>query len=129
MVKPTAGKTKSFPRRKRLRLPHIDYARPGFAYFLTLCVRDSRPLFKNHALAEQVVAILHNVRREYSIQVYAYCLMPDHLHVVMSLEKTAKAVPEVMRDFKKLTAQAAWDHGNQGSLWQRSFYDHVIRAG
>ena len=119
--------SKPFPRRKRLRLPHFDYAQPGFAYFLTLCVRDSQPLFNHDALAGQVTKILHNVRREYGVQVYAYCLMPDHFHIVMSLEKTAKAVPEVVRDFKKLTTQAAWDHGCQGSLWQRSFYDHVIR--
>ena len=119
--------SKPFPRRKCLRLPNFDYAQPGFAYFMTLCVRDSQPLFKNDALAEQVTTIPHNVRREYGAQVYAYCLMPDYLHLVMSLVETAKTVPEVVRNFKKLTTQAAWDHGYQGGLWQRSFYDHVIR--
>ena len=94
--------SKPFPRRKCLRLPNFDYAQPGFAYFMTLCVRDSQPLFKNDALAEQVTTIPHNVRREYGAQVYAYCLMPDYLHLVMSLVETAKTVPEVVRDFNEI---------------------------
>ncbi len=127
MTKPLSARSKPFPRRKRLRLLNFDYAQPGYAYFLTLCVKDSLPVFGNHELAARVVSILQEDRSRRGIRVFAYCLMPDHLHLVVSLDGRGKSIPAWLGDFKKLTTKAGWDCGLEGGLWQRSFYNHVVR--
>lgn len=127
MAKRTVRESTPFPRRKPLRLPHFDYTQPGFACSLTLCVRGGRPVFLDPSLARRVSSILLEVRIHYGFSVYAYCLMPDHLHCVMSIQNGTKDVSAMVQEFKKLSTKAAWSHGCQGGLWQRSFYDHVIR--
>ena len=50
--------------------------------------------------------------------------MPDHLHWLLDCaEKAARAVS----DFKSLSTHLLWDLGFRGKLWQRSYFDHVIR--
>lgn len=58
---------------------------------------------------------------------YAYCVMPNHVHVVFRplsnypLEKT-------LHSWKSYTANEANKIlGRDGAFWQREYYDHVIR--
>jgi len=54
----------------------------------------------------------------------AACLMPDHLHWLLS---DASHALETIRRFKSLSTHVGWRENRQGKLWQRSFWDHVIR--
>jgi REP element-mobilizing transposase RayT len=60
------------------------------------------------------------------IAVIAYCLMPDHLHLVVEGRCDGADCLEFVRVFKQTTAFARKkEHG--GQLWQDSFFDHVLR--
>jgi len=50
--------------------------------------------------------------------------MPDHLHWLLSGH--ADFSSEVCR-FKSISTRFAWQQGLRGTIWQRSFYDHVVR--
>lgn len=78
-------------------------------------------------MAWAVVDALLYQREVGHLRVYAYVLMPDHLHAAVSVVDEAKPLVDVVRDFKAYTNRLAWRHGAQGELWQRSFYDHVVR--
>jgi putative transposase len=59
--------------------------------------------------------------------VLAYCMMPDHLHVIAEGMSEAPDGLEFVRLFKQ-TSGFAWRRHAGGALWQESFYDHVLRS-
>ncbi|TAK32483.1 MAG: transposase [Chloroflexota bacterium] len=127
----TTGGDRRWPdlgwRRKRLRLPSFDYCDPHHIYFVTLCARHQSVPFSNPSLANQVTeAILFRAARG-DWHAYAYCLMPDHLHLALTPVPDKDSVSKSIQGFKTWTTRLAWQHGLQGALWQRSYYDHIAR--
>ena len=61
-----------------------------------------------------------------SFKVYSYCLMPDHFHAILGLADSRKTLAEVCGAFKSLSTRAYWRR-HEGKLWQRQFFDHIIR--
>ncbi len=58
---------------------------------------------------------------------YAYCVMPDHVHLVVSPSPSCDIV-QFVGAFKNLAQRAAWRLGVRGAFWQRSFWDHFVRS-
>jgi len=63
---------------------------------------------------------------------YAYCIMPNHLHIAYKhlIQKEGKKNPvtDIMRNFKRYTARECNRLLNRtGSFWQAESYDRVIR--
>jgi putative transposase len=59
-----------------------------------------------------------------------YCIMPNHVHLVVSLEDGAPALAETLQRIKGYTALQANKHlGRTGQFWQRETYDHIVRSG
>jgi REP-associated tyrosine transposase len=57
--------------------------------------------------------------------IHAYCLMPDHVHVLAEgVRATANAL-EFVRHFKQLTG-FRFKQQTHKALWEFSFYDHVL---
>ena len=61
------------------------------------------------------------------IALLAYCLMPDHMHLLVQPEDGVDVVAFVRR-VKSRTTRIYWSEGEAGRLWQRGFYDHVLRG-
>jgi putative transposase len=68
-------------------------------------------------------------------QVYdldAFCIMPNHVHLVYTplpkADGTYHAMSAIMHSLKRYTArQANLLLGREGSFWQHENYDHVVR--
>jgi REP element-mobilizing transposase RayT len=128
-------------RRRPHQLPAEWYRCEGQAYCLTLCARHHGKPFTDPSLASAIVEALRFRHESGQCAIFAYCLMPDHLHVILALpvnehsaSKTTPCIespPDLMKliaDFKRYTAtQIGWCHGLTGNLWQRDFYDHLSR--
>ncbi|HEY7348779.1 MAG TPA: transposase [Ktedonobacterales bacterium] len=57
----------------------------------------------------------------------AWCIMPNHVHVVVQL-LAPYALSEILHSWKSFTANRIQRLiGFQGMFWQREYYDHVIR--
>lgn len=56
----------------------------------------------------------------------AYCFMPDHLHLLVEGDEEADLI-KFIREFKQLTAYSYKNVAGH-KLWQRSFYDRVLRV-
>jgi putative transposase len=110
--------------RKSPRLAHFDYVGP-FAYSLTLVTRDRAPVFTEPRIVD---ATLHRLARSctrYGFSLHAYCFIPDHLHLLVSGDDGA-SLPDFARHFKQLSGHRyKREHG--ASLWQISYYDHILR--
>ena len=118
----------SKPDRKRLRLKHFDYSNPSHVFFITICAKDKAAHFLNSELAEEIVSSLLVLRERREFPIYCYCLMPDHLHLVISPSVSSGSVSGIVRRLKSFTTKIGWEHGVSGRLWQKSFYDHVVRS-
>ena len=114
------------PYRKRIRLPVSAYADPDNVFHVTIRAAIGEVPFGNRTLGDQVWAELDYRRLAGSASVDAACLMPDHLHIVISL-RSANVISWVQA-FKSFTTPMWWAAGRRGSLWQPSFYDVAIRT-
>ncbi len=77
---------------------------PDELYFITTTVVHFIDLFTRPALKHIIVDSLHHCQQHKGLVVYAWCLMPSHLHAVVSRQGTA-TLAEIMRDFKKYTSK------------------------
>jgi len=74
------------------------------AYFLTMTVVGWIDVFtrKNHKLL--IVNSLHYCQKEKGLEIYGWCLMSNHLHLIA--RATGKfSLSEILRDFKKFTSK------------------------
>ena len=136
--------------RKRLRLPHYDYSKSG-CYFITLCTQNRQHLFelenrtftgdhdnKTDCCTQNL--ILHNWISELincftNISIDLYVILPDHLHMMITIHQTSGiSLSDIMQYFKSGTTRDYISRVKEGSLppfekklWQKSYYDHVIR--
>ena len=60
------------------------------------------------------------------MSVYAYCLMPDHAHLVLGPSHVCDIITFVGQ-FKNLAQRAIWHRGVSGRLWQVSIWDRFLR--
>ena len=71
-----------------------------------------------------------------NVTIDKYVVMPDHLHLIVTIKErhAGRSLPDVMRFFKTMTTNE-YIRGVKdgtltpfgGKLWQKSYYDHVIR--
>ena len=116
------------PRRKHIRLESSIYATPGIPFSITIGTRPRAPIFDDAEIGLAFIQILRDLRSSTAVQVYAYCLMPDHVHLLISASTTTSVVQFVQR-WKSLSFRE-WFRSGRGSAspWQRSFWDHGLRA-
>lgn len=115
-----------FPHRKRIRLDHVLYAERGRIISLTIATRNRRRIFDHGGCALECLDVLQKTANNHRFNVLVYCLMPDHLHLLINNEHGNDLI-SFMRQFKSWSTRVAWKHGWHGQLWQRSYYDHVLR--
>jgi REP element-mobilizing transposase RayT len=108
------------------RLAGFDYGDPDHAYFVTACAHHGSP-FTDDRLAREVVNSLHWLRANCNLTLYAYCLMPDHAHLLLRVGNPRYPLSEIMRAFKSFTTRQSWGLGYRGALWQARFYDRIVR--
>ena len=120
------------PDRRPLRLPDFDYSAPGQVYFVTISAQKGcaggKPPFQDPGLAAKIVHALHYLRDRKGLSLLGYCLMPDHLHLLLSPSERSGSLIDVIRDFKSYTTRMAWSCGWSGRLWARSFHERAVRT-
>ncbi|HSN95104.1 MAG TPA: transposase [Anaerolineaceae bacterium] len=113
---------------------------PGGTFFITIVTYKRSPIFNHH----RARAILHKswqeVSKRFPFTTDAICLLPDHLHVLITLPDDESNFSIRIREIKRLFTKAylaefgSNNPGNQSridkseaTIWQRRFYEHTIR--
>jgi REP element-mobilizing transposase RayT len=112
------------PKRKYIRLPLPMYANPAHVFFITIDTPNRERFFDQPDFNRAIVRELQRLAKEKRCPVKIYCLMPTHLHLVMSAGSIS--VVRWIALFKQRTQDLAEGRGLR-RLWQRSFYDHRLR--
>ncbi|MEP7270931.1 MAG: transposase [Acidobacteriota bacterium] len=115
----------SYTRRDSLRLRGFDYSSRRI-YFITIVTSERRELFLDERLARTTIQCLAELRKRMEFNLYCYCLMPDHLHALIGPGESRKTLGEVVGAFKSLSTRRHWEW-YEGRLWQRQFFDHIMR--
>jgi len=139
-------------RRKNIRLAEYDYSQAG-CYFITICTKDktkilwtdavgagiARPSSPcNHGveytlstIGEIIKAAIENIPKFYpSTIVDKYVIMPNHVHMILTLSEVCSELgrtmpaPTISRIIDQLKGAVSKQAGY--SVWQKSFYEHVI---
>lgn len=136
---------KEFIQRKPNRLKDYDYSQNG-CYFITICTKEKRPILSevltlrgdDPAPKKQIVLkdygktvdkYINSIHSAYnSVYIENYIIMPNHIHILLLIDtnglpgSSAPTVSNVISALKHLANKQAGFN-----LWQRSFYDHIIR--
>lgn len=86
---------------------------------------------KKEEIADLVEESIH-YRNSELYDLYAYCIMPNHLHLIfkhlIQEEQHENPITDIMRNFKRYTARECNKRLNRtGAFWQSESYDRVIR--
>lgn len=134
------------PKRKLNRLKDYDYSQNG-AYFVTICTKDKKCLFGNivgatcgrpiqptinlssyGTIVNDEFNKIHSLY-ESAVTIDKYVIMPNHVHFIISLQSDICGRPQVAPTISRVINQFKGSISKQAgfSLWQKSFYDHIIR--
>ena len=138
----------NLPKRKSTRLHEFDYNSTG-AYFITICVENRQRLLSRIVggdvldapysiellpcgeIADKYIRQIGDFYNE--IKVDRYVIMPDHIHILLLVgnsgasrtsppTKQHSTVSRFVSTFKRFCNK---EYGC--NIWQRHFYDHIIR--
>ena len=110
--------------RHRLERPYYL----GFrSYFLTICTAGRRKLFRNVRLVEALTKAMRDQFCRTGFSVYAYCYMPDHCHLLAVAQAECCDLAKAVRAFKGASTARARPLAIR-NLWQRNYYDHILRS-
>ena len=107
------------------RLPRVDLA--GHTYYLTCCLDRRRPLLKHGWLADGPIRLYVEARDRGDITLHGYVVMRDHYHVLLTLRGSSSVSDVVRRVHSALGRRIRKELGIHDRVWQRRFYDHVVR--
>jgi REP element-mobilizing transposase RayT len=141
-----------YPSRKGPRLSMYDYSSAGY-YFVTICTRHRECFFGEiikeamslNCAGQMIASAWSDMPRRFNqVSLDSFVVMPNHIHGIIILKNgigvgadlvSARiCVSRVIQAFKSTSTneyirrvnQKGWDKFDK-TLWQRSFYDHVIR--
>ena len=104
------------------------YFEKNAAYFVTTVTKDRKPIFKDQKLCRILLVTIEYHKTVFDYAVYGYCIMPDHLHVILRPEGKFN-LSYIMKMIKGGFARKVNKlKEKEGSVWQRRFYDEVIRS-
>jgi putative transposase len=110
------------------RLAPELYTVANQVYFMTIRAFKHQAPFVRDDLNQAIVDILVEDQSRQNCAVFTYCLMPDHLHFLVSPGQDGISVLAFTDQFKGKTTNRSWQAGWQGKLWQPRYYDHIVRA-
>lgn len=125
--------------RKVNRLKDYDYSQNG-AYYITIYVNNKLELLSNidvgaNCVRLQLSEIGQIIANEIDVMsstyvaafIDKYVIMPNHIHmiIIISMDGRTQFAPTIPRIIKQFKGPVIKQIGH--SIWQKSFYDHVIR--
>ena len=133
------------PKRKHPRLKKHNYGCPG-SYFITVCTLGKKHLLSKIVgrgdltppdialtpIGRIVDTVTLTIPTAYPhVALDAYVIMPNHIHLLLTIRELSNGgvesphptIPGIVKGWKALITRQLGH-----SIWQTSYYDHVIRG-
>ena len=99
-------------KRKNIRLPRRNYEYPNQAFSITICTANRRKIFTNPHISKKVIDTVYSGPIAKQTDMFAYCLMPDHFHVLIAA-KDGNLI-DVISGWKRFTGNIIRKNGSKG---------------
>jgi putative transposase len=103
----------------------LSFYRGIRAYFVTICTKEQQQVFSGTETVEEHLKILSRCCEKEKFSVWAYCFMPDHLHLLLTAKENSDLI-KLVTAYKRLSGYE-YKKTTGKNLWQKSFYDHILR--
>ena len=139
--------------RKSIRLKGYNYSQPGL-YFITICCQDRICHFghidNGKMILNEFGTITYNEwlktpKLRPNVELGEFVIMPNHIHGIIrllgrgelnsphkdvcdtSLQSPSQTIGAIVRGYKSSVTKQFGLLGFDGKLWQRNYYEHIIR--
>ena len=113
---------------------------PGATCFITIVTYQRKPILTSSTSREILRDAWNTVKTRYPFTTDAICLLPDHIHTIITLPETDDDFPKRLSEIKRLFSL----HYNslnsipiqkndsrisrrETIIWQRRYWEHIIR--
>ncbi len=127
---------KTYTRRNSNRLPFYDYRSSG-AYFITICTEKRQRVLEIPVIRSSLLERWQQLPLRFpGVRLDAFMIMPDHMHGILWLDGGVKDAPTLgsVAGTLKAWVTISWRAYHKAEnipcvshLWQRDYYEHVIR--
>jgi putative transposase len=108
------------------RLSSITYCEQ-YPYFLTMCTWERARVLVCPVVVDLLVAQFLRSAVDAGVAVIAYCVMPDHVHLLAEPDADTRGVGAWMARTKQHSGYA-WSQARNSRLWQVGYQDRVLRS-
>ncbi len=110
------------PRKPRI---YID----GLTYYITSQAGDQQKLFRDGQDYNTYLSFLKEYKEEYAFKLYSFCLLPNHLHLLIEPKK-AKHLSEIMHNLtSRYTKYFNGKYKRSGHLFRGRFKAAAVEKG
>ena len=103
---------------------------PGYLYFLTTTVVDWVDIFTRPHYKHIIVDSLRHCQQNKGLELYAWCLMSNHLHLIASAQ-VGVSLSDILRDFKKFISKkivtAMFEINESRQKWMYNRFEYAGR--
>lgn len=120
------------PQRKKIRLENYDYSKENM-YFITICIKNRVELL-GKITGKEIIELTKegNIAKENinkleelydNIIIDEYIIMPNHIHILLLITNRKEVtISKIIKHYKaNISRELTY------SIWQKLFYDHIIR--
>lgn len=90
--------------------------------FLTCVTFERQPILPS--IIRQLTAAAYHVQKR-GVTISAWAVLPDHFHALVDLN--GQPLSSTIHRFKRKLGAICYRRSIRGRLWQRRFWDHIIR--
>jgi putative transposase len=95
-------------------------------YSVTFCTAFKKQIFDDFAVGKDAASQILQAARESQFDLVAYCLMPDHVHLLACAQSEASDLPLFVKHAKQITG-FNYRQSTGRSLWQPGYHDRILR--
>jgi len=119
------------PDRKHLkRIPIWIPSNQSVIYFVTVCCAGHRQVFCNDFAVKTALESLVKCAQATGWNISQVCFMPDHVHLMVSpLQDREQKLSNLIQRWKTSSTQRLNRAGLDGYIWQKEFFDRLLRSG
>jgi len=112
----------------------------GGTYFFTLVTYKRQKIFLSHDVSFIFYESLEHIQRLHPFTNVAYCIMPDHIHLIWRLPEDdanySMRISQIKRRFARafvkkygipVVRNMQHEKRRELTIWQRRFWEHLIR--
>jgi len=108
------------------RLPRLTVT--GYPHHVILRGNDRQDIFRNTADYQRMLDLFEQHSREQGVDLYAYVLMTNHLHLLLMPQKD-QGLPKMMQAVGRSYVQIFNKvHGRTGTLWEGRYRSTLIQT-